>query len=263
MASVTVMTDHDEQSPRLMQVGALARATGLSVRALHHYDAIGLLRPDERTQSGRRLYSEANVRRLYRIVALRRLGLPLEEIATVLDQDLDLVEAVRRHLAQVERSLELQRQLHRALGRMLELLEREQAPTLDEFIEAIEVMTMIEKYYTPAQLKQLEERRAELGEEGMRKSQQDWAELIAAVKAEQAARTEPTDPRMLELARRWQGLIAQFTGGDESIKRSLTTMYREERVQSASRGMVDPELTKYVSEAIAALAPRGEPEPGD
>ncbi len=238
-----------------MQIGALASATGVTVRTLHHYDAIGLLKPDERTQSGRRLYSDANVRRLYRIVALRRLGMPLEEIAAVLDQDPDLVEAVRRHLAQVERDLALQRRLHRALGRLVELLESEQAPTLDEFIEAIEVMTVIEKYYTPQQLEQLAERRDELGEEGMRQAERDWAELIEAVKAEQAAGTDPTDPRMLELARRWRGLIDQFTGGAPGIERSLETMYREEGPRAASRGGVDPELMAYAGQALAALTP--------
>ncbi|MDQ6804895.1 MAG: TipAS antibiotic-recognition domain-containing protein, partial [Actinomycetota bacterium] len=171
------------------------------------------------------------------------------------DQDPDLVEAVRRHLAQVERDLALQRRLHRALGRLVELLESEQAPTLDEFIEAIEVMTVIEKYYTPQQLEQLAERRDELGEEGMRQAERDWAELIEAVKAEQAAGTDPTDPRMLELARRWRGLIDQFTGGAPGIERSLETMYREEGPRAASRGGVDPELMAYAGQALAALTP--------
>jgi DNA-binding transcriptional MerR regulator len=248
------MTDNDEQTTGVIQIGALARASGLTVRTLHHYDAIGLLVPDERTSSGRRLYSEANVRRLYQILTLRRLGLSLEEITVVLDRDPDFAGTVRRHLAQVERSLELQERLQRTLRRMLELLEEDREPTLDEFIRTIEVMTMIDKYYTPEQLEQLAQRRDELGEEGMRRAERDWAELIEAVKAEHARGTEPTDPRMLELAGRWRALVEQFTGGDAAISRSLTTMYREEGVQRASRGMVDPELMAYVREALAASA---------
>ena len=252
-SSVTAMTGQFEQTSGLMRIGALADATGVSVRALHHYDAIGLLTPAERTQSGHRLYSEANVRRLYRIAALRRLGLSLDEIVEILDRDPDLAGAIRRHLAQVEQSLELQRRLHRTLGRMLELLESGHEPTLDEFIEAIEVMTVIGKYYTSEQQAQLEERRSELGTEGMRKAERDWAELIEAVKREQAGGTAPTDARMLELAARWRALIEQFTGGDDAIEQSLATMYREEGPQAASRGMVDPELMQYVAEALAAL----------
>src|SRR6185437_16217287 len=91
----------------LIQVGELAAAVGLTVRTLHHYDAIGLLAPAQRSQSGRRLYSPQDVRRLYRIVALRRLGLGLTEIGTLLDASPDLARAVRDHLDLVERQLEL------------------------------------------------------------------------------------------------------------------------------------------------------------
>ncbi len=249
MVAATSMHEHQHH----LQIGELARATGLTVRTLHHYDAIGLLVPEERSASGRRLYSVQEVRRLYRIVGLRRLGLSLEEIVVVLDEDRDLTAAVRRHLGRVEQGLDLQRRLHRRLTRMLEVLEQEDEPGVDEFIQAIEGMTMIEKYYTPEQLDQLERRRKELGEEQIRASESEWGELIALVRAEQAAGASPTGPRMLELAGRWKGLIEQFTGGDAGIAGSLTTMYREEGVETASRGMVDPELAAYVSQALAGL----------
>jgi hypothetical protein len=87
----------------------------------------------------------------------------------------------------------------------------------------------------------------------MRDAERAWAELIDAVRAEQAAGTSPTEPRMLELARRWRDLIEQFTGGDAGIERSLATMYREEGSKAASRGMVDPELMLYVGESLTAL----------
>jgi hypothetical protein len=84
-------------------------------------------------------------------------------------------------------------------------------------------------------------------------AEREWAELIEAVRAERAAGTGPADPRMRELAGRWRELIAQFTGGDEGVRQSLQRMYREEGAQRASRGMVDPELMGYVSEAMVRL----------
>jgi hypothetical protein len=57
-------------------VGHLARATGLTVRTLHHWDEIGLLRPAERSGAGHRRYSAEDVERLYRIVALRASARP-------------------------------------------------------------------------------------------------------------------------------------------------------------------------------------------
>ena len=67
------------------KIGELARRTGLTVRTLHHYDEIGLLSPAERSDGGHRVYDEADVQRLYRIVSLRSLGFPLDAIARALD----------------------------------------------------------------------------------------------------------------------------------------------------------------------------------
>jgi DNA-binding transcriptional MerR regulator len=237
----------------LIQIGALAAAVGLTVRTLHHYDAIGLLVPAERSQSGRRLYSPEDVRRLYRIVALRRLGLGLAEIGALLDASPDLAQAVRDHLGVVERQLELDRRLHVTLTRILELLDSGHDADRDEFIDAIGVMIMSESYYTAEQQERLAERRQALGKEGMAAAERDWAELIEAVRAEQAAGTDPGDPRMRELALRWRGLIEQFTGGDPGIRESLHRMYREEGVERASQGMVDPKLMEYMGEALDRL----------
>lgn len=88
------------------KVGELAGVTGLTVRALHHYDDVGLLVPSQRTSGGHRVYDARDVERLYRVLALRRLGLRLDEIASLLDDGgVSLLETVRRHLEQVEREL--------------------------------------------------------------------------------------------------------------------------------------------------------------
>lgn len=125
--------------------GELARATGLTIRALHHYDELGLLVPSARTQAGHRLYDQEDVRRLYRIVALPRLSLPLEEVATVLgDETIGLADTVRRHLERVECDLERQERLKRRLAQILAALDRSAEPTVDEFIDVLEVMAMVE-----------------------------------------------------------------------------------------------------------------------
>jgi DNA-binding transcriptional MerR regulator/bifunctional DNase/RNase len=130
---------------RHWKVGELAKATGLTVRALHHYDRLGLLVPSERTRAGHRLYSEADLQRLYRVLALRHVGLPLTEIARLLDEDRpDLATTVRRHLGRVERELECGRRLRERLVELLSSIERSVAPSVDQFIEAMEAMAVIE-----------------------------------------------------------------------------------------------------------------------
>jgi DNA-binding transcriptional MerR regulator len=87
----------DMQAGQALSVGELARRTGLTVRALHHYDEVGLLVPSERTPSGHRRYGAQDVRRLARIVALRGLGLGLAEIRAALDGGVpDIEEGLRR-----------------------------------------------------------------------------------------------------------------------------------------------------------------------
>src|ERR687893_1128229 len=108
-----------------MKIGAVARAAGLTVRTLHHYDEIGLLVPSARSDAGYRLYSDADVRRLYRILALREMGFPLEEIAaTLVREGEDPRPAVRRHLARIDEQLRLAAQLRAGLSRILDVLDR-------------------------------------------------------------------------------------------------------------------------------------------
>src|ERR687886_1734943 len=104
-----------------MRIGDVAAATGVTVRTLRHYDELGLLVPSERTEAGYRLYDDADLQRLYRILALRRMGFGLDAIAAVLDGDKgDPRPAVRRHLAHVEERLRLGEALKERLVRILD-----------------------------------------------------------------------------------------------------------------------------------------------
>ena len=78
-------------------VGELARLAGITVRTLHHYDRIGLVRPSERTSAGYRSYDGRDLDRLQQVLVYRELGFPLEEVATLLDDpDADPAAHLRR-----------------------------------------------------------------------------------------------------------------------------------------------------------------------
>lgn len=90
-------------------VKEVSRLTGVSVRTLHHYDAIGLLRPTRVTQAGYRLYDDAALLRLQTILLFRELEFSLKEIRDILDspgfdqqaaleQQIHLLELKREHL---------------------------------------------------------------------------------------------------------------------------------------------------------------------
>jgi MerR family transcriptional regulator, thiopeptide resistance regulator len=125
------------KSGRRWRIGELAAATGLTVRTLHHYEHIGLLGPAARTEGRQRLYDEHDVQRLYRIRALRDLGLSLADIGRMIEDDgATLGDVLRSHLARVD--AELQR-----LGRLRMLLERACAQA-DHDVEPDDVLATIE-----------------------------------------------------------------------------------------------------------------------
>ena len=79
----------------LYKIHAFAELSGVTVKALHHYDRLGLLKP-QRAASGYRLYSERDLERLEQIVALKFLGFPLKQIKVVLGRTaLELPDALR------------------------------------------------------------------------------------------------------------------------------------------------------------------------
>jgi DNA-binding transcriptional MerR regulator len=211
------------------KVGELAGETGLTVRTLHHYDEIGLLKPSRRTRAGHRLYGEADVARLQQVTSLRQLGFPLEQIRDLLDRrGVSPREVVGLHLARVREQIELQRTLCERLERIAKTLEAAETVSADELIRTIEATTMYERYYTPEQREELNARAAAIGEERIRQSQVDWQALMDEVRAEMDAGTDPADPRVQALAARWDALVAEFTGGSAGIAQSLGRMWKEE-----------------------------------
>ena len=142
----------DEAGDRTWPIGELARAAGVSVRTLRHYEAVGLLVPAERSDGGRRLYDAAGVARLRRIVALRELGFGLQAIARMLESDDpgSLLELIRRQLERIEVDLAVAQRLRMRLQRVAEALERGTG-SIDELIDETEVPNVsvkLDRIYT-------------------------------------------------------------------------------------------------------------------
>lgn len=127
------------------KVGDVAKAAGLTVRTLHHYDQIGLLKPSSRSDSGHRLYGDADLDRLYRICLLRRLGLSLTEIAMALDdRRWALRPAMARHIAELDRRLEDAARLRGLLARLQGELDDIQTPPAEDMLRLLEAMSLTE-----------------------------------------------------------------------------------------------------------------------
>ncbi len=107
-------------------VSELAKLSGVSVRTLHHYDQIGLLKPATVGANGYRYYGPAELLRLQQVLFHRELKLPLEQIRLALDAaDFDLKAALRAHRARLTAEARRYRALIKTLDATLAALEGE------------------------------------------------------------------------------------------------------------------------------------------
>jgi DNA-binding transcriptional MerR regulator len=193
-----------------LKVGELAKRTGLTVRTLHHYDEVGLLKPLLHTESGQRLYTSGDVARLQQVLSLRQLGFSLEEIRGCLDgPGFSPLEVVRLHLARLRDQIALQQRLCARLEEVAVRLETAGEVSASELIRVIEEITMVQNYYTPEQWESIKKRAEEAGPERIQQSQEEWAELIAQVRAEMDG--SRYDPRGVSEYIGWAIAAAQGT----------------------------------------------------
>ena len=206
-----------------------ARLSGVTVRALHHYDRVGLLRPKQRSSAGYRLYSDGDFARLEQIVVLKFLGLPLKQIKSLLAAENKLSEALLRQKSVLAAK---RRQIDKAI-QAISNAESSFQPNgeqdwrlLRTIIQEIEMQNSTDwtkKYYSPETQEKVEERKKLWSPQLQERVSREWAELIADV--EGALDEDPAGPKAQALAARWRKLLEGFTGGDPQIQKGLNKMW--------------------------------------
>ncbi|WP_067838874.1 MerR family transcriptional regulator [Nocardia lijiangensis] len=118
------MTHRPSDAADGLTVGAVASLAGVTIRALHHWDSIGLVRPSERTDAGYRRYTAADLARIHRVLVYRELGVPLGDIAAVLDAPTsEATASLRTQRDQLRERIAQLRRMSDALDRLIEARE--------------------------------------------------------------------------------------------------------------------------------------------
>lgn len=213
------------------QAHEFAALAGVTVRTLHYYDRLGLLKPSGHTASGYRLYREQDLPRLQQIVTLKFIGCSLAQIKALLDRtELDLATMLR---LQCE-GLRARRQLDAAIAaveRAERVVTEGNEPPAAALRSAIEAITMqrdmewVKRYYSDEQLASLATR---WSPDVQAAAERDWTALIAAVEAAAHEGVAPGGERGRALAARWSALIGAFTGGDPAIAENLQRLYADQ-----------------------------------
>jgi DNA-binding transcriptional MerR regulator len=244
------------------QAREFAELTGVTVRTLHHYDRLGLLKPSRYSHVGYRLYSESDVARLEQIVALKFIGFSLKEIKNILSRgSLDLAKALRQQREAItEKRLQLDLAIQ-AIEQAEYVVGTSKDPGWETFVKIIEVINMqsdmnwSKKYYSEEAQKEIEKRAATIPREVIEQAQRDWAILIKEVDAAVAGGEDPASEKSHALAARWSEMIKGFTGGNREIQSGLNKMYADKANWPAS--MPKPfsdEVQEFITKAMRSAA---------
>lgn len=229
----------------LLKVGDLAKRCGLTVRTLHHYDAIGLLTPSARSDSGYRLYNRADIARLHQIQALRRFGLVLADIGTILaSPGAHLAPIIDRQLQALDEQIEEGRKLRDRLSLLQAQLARGEEPELADWLTTLEMMTMYDKYFSAHELKHFPLLNVE-----EKTVAAEWAALVPSVRQAMEAGIPAASLEAQALAKRWMAMLVRDTNGDPRLLVKLNAMHFQEPSVQEQTG-VTPEVMAYVHQAF-------------
>lgn len=239
---------------KLYTVGQVSKRTGLTVKALHHYDKLGLLKPAKNSAAGYRLYGQTDLMLLQQIVLFKQLGLSLKQIGLLLHSDSppSLVDTLGERIESLAKELESNQHLLQKLENLRAMAMRSELSghALDEkaLFDTMEMMAMFEKYYSQESLKKLEDRKIKLGQEKIQQAENAWPVLIAKVQAAVDSGLDPASDEGAELARQWNDLIEMFTGGDPEIFNGLQSLYKNEPDAGKKVGL-SPQMNQFIQKA--------------
>ncbi|KJK09597.1 transcriptional regulator [Terrabacter sp. 28] len=245
-------------------VGQVADLFGVTVRTLHHYDEIGLLVPSERSRAGYRHYTDEDLVRLQQVVVYRRLELPLDEIATLLDGFEDAADHLRRQRATVMTRLDELRELVSAIDRALEREMNDRPATPDDLKELFGD-GFSDEYQQEAQERWGEsDAWKQSAARTKRYTKADWAEVKAEteavnsafVRALQSGEPATSEAAMDAAEQHRRHIHDRFYDLDHTFHRGLADMYVADPRFTKTYEDIAPGLAAYVRDAIHANADR-------
>ena len=227
----------------LLKVGELATRTGLTVRTLHHYDTIALLKPSARTDAGYRLYNQDDVAQLHAIQALRHMGLSLADVGDMLARGGEgLGDTIARQIRTLGHEINQATELQARLQLLQERLATGSAPDMADWLHTLSLMNTFSKYFSAAEIKRiLDNRKAQSAV---------WEPLIAEVRAAMEQQLAADSKTVQSLALRWMNLTLAMMDDDFKLIDRWGQMYNTESKGQFQNGP-GPDVVDYINAAIA------------
>jgi MerR family transcriptional regulator, thiopeptide resistance regulator len=253
----------NRDTTKLYWAHEFAKLADVTVRTLHHYDRLGLLKPSHRSDAGYRLYTRRDLVRLEQIVVLKFLGLPLKSIGRLLTSEPaslpDVLE--RQQIVLADKRQELDHTIE-AIGAARAALGADREPDWTLITQIIRRVGMqnntdwTEKYYSDEARAKVVERKSLWSPELQERVSREWNELFRDI--ETALGESPASARAQALAARWRKLVGEFTSGNPEIQKGLNSMYADLSNWPADKSQyqVDPRIQEFIVKAMNS-SPKG------
>jgi MerR family transcriptional regulator, thiopeptide resistance regulator len=248
-----------------MNVGEVAALAGITVRTLHHYDRIGLLTPSERTATGYRRYTPADLDRLHRVLVYRELGFSLEEVATLLDApDADPAAHLRRQHRLLRERIERTQAMVAAVEKEMEAQQMGISLTPEERFEIFgehdpeQYEAEVEQRWGDTDAyRQSQRRTAAYTKEDWLRIKAEAADVERRFAEAMAAGVPADDARAMDIAEEHRQHIGRwFYDCPPAMHAGLGRMYVEDERFAATYERIAPGLAQFVSTAVQANAAR-------
>lgn len=244
-------------------VGDVTKLTGVSVRALHHYDEIGLVVPSRRSSAGYRLYADADVERLLQVLTYRELGFPLEQIATLLDDpSADALTHLQHQHELLERRIGHLQHMVVAVERMMNSKKSGMNLTTEEQAEIFGTDWPGDEYAAEAHerwgeteaWKQSQERSAKRTKQDWQQLKSDGDALLTRMAAAFAGGVQPGSPEADEIAEAHRQSINEHYDCTHAMQWCLAQMYVADERFTRYYDDASPGLAQWVHDVVAANA---------
>lgn len=241
-------------------VSQLAKMAGVSVRTLHHYDHIGLLKPSSRTVAGYRLYEEQDLLRLQQILFFKELDLPLTEIQAILDDpEFDQMEALKGHRRLLQLQTERLARLLRTIDKTILRLTEDNMPLTDEELYEGFTKEQVERYsrevkerYNPELVKISQKRVRNMSKtqwDALKAEGDEVTRLIGEVMDK-----DPSDPEVQALIARHHAMIEKFYPASAEVYSGLGQLYADNEEFRQYYEKYRPNLADFMKTAMAYYA---------
>ena len=236
------------------KIGELAQDVGLTVRTLHYYDQLGLLKPSEETEGKHRVYTRTDLEKLQKILTLKQLGFPLDKIKEAIsNKKFSLKEATSRLKTDIQKRKKELEEIEKQLAKA-DKLDSGRESAADSIVQLLSRMNLLDRHLSKEQLEWIKQHDLEFGPEALTELRSEWVTATEDIQTAISQKLSPSDWRTKAICMRWFGLACALMGGSFDSPYDLKKIAEKEPKAALELGIPGVDLLKVFEYVESVLA---------